>query len=472
MKNFKILFSTALLVLALFGCKEELVYDVEVENAPVVSSFSPVSGRVGDEITIEGEYLQTVDSVSIGDGATTIKYLINSSTMVVVVTSESKSGAIFVANGAGSSRSTSDFTKEYPMPVISDFPSTSKAYETIVIEGQDLDVVNAVRFDTAQAIIVNQQAEFLEVLVPFYKELTANIILSYPTADNILEVASNAQFELEIVPPIITNYPEGAADSTEIIISGDDLYLIDSVMFGDLKGIIKSQGDTSMAVLIPKFNFTSTVELSVFYYGNKIVATDAFQVQVATLAYWTDKTIYSAMKDGVASTENTFFDAVLGGFYSPCEWEANKENVHFFITVDDGEVRINAQDVTGAQIDNFSCSGTTLTTEKTPNTMRLKRLDPTDADEKGLIDDVKNKTLDELNSAILAELGIGDASNTFAETNNSRKSFEEGDVILFQQYNDDLSEVEYTGALEIVELVLNDSKTEASIKFNAYFGAY
>jgi hypothetical protein len=443
-----------------------------VEFAPVISSFSPSSGRVGDEISIEGEHLQTVDSVTIGGGSATIKYLINSSSMVVVVDSESKSGSILIVNGTGSSTSVSDFTKEYPVPVIDDFPATSKAYETIVIEGEDLDVVTGVSFDTNQAVIITQQSELLEVLVPFYRELTANIILTYPTESAEAEVVSSSLFELEIVPPTITNYPTGAPDSTEIVISGDDLYLIESVMFGDVEGTIIDQGDTTLTVLIPKFNVTSTVQLSLFYFGEEIIITDAFQVQVATLAYWSDKIIYSAMHNGSATTDSTFFNAVIGDFYSPCEWEENKENVHFFITVKAGEVRINAQDVTGEQIDNFSCGGTALATEQTPNTMRLKRLSSSDSDENGLITKVKNKTLEELNSIVLEELGVGDASLSYVETNHFLFSFEEGDVILFQQYNDDLSEVEYTGAMEVVELNLNDDKTEASIKFNAYFGAY
>lgn len=472
MKNIKILFSIALMALSLFACKEELVYDVEVEYAPIISSFSPNSGRVGDEIDIIGENLQTVDSISIGGGSATIKYRINSSTMVAVVTADSKTGSIYVSNGAGSSTSSSSFTKEYPVPMIIDFPATTKAYETIVIEGENLEVVTAVRFDTAQAVIVNQEKAFLEVLVPFYKELKANIILSYPTANDVLEVASSSQFELEIVPPTITLCPIEGPDSTEIVISGDDLYLIDSVMFGGMKGTIIDQGDTTLTVLIPKFPVTTTVEVNLYYYGNKILATDAFQVQVATLAYWSDKTIYSAMKDGAASTDSTFFDAVIGDFYGPCEWDANKENVHFFITIDDGEVRINAQDGTGAQIDNFTCSGTALATESTPNTMRVKRLDPTDSDEKDLITKVKNNTLEELNSMVLAELGIGNASNSYLKTNQSRKYFEVGDVILFQQYNEDLSFVEYTGAMEIVEINKSADATEASINFNAYFGAY
>lgn len=472
MKNIKLIFTIALMVFSLFACKEELVFDVEVEYAPVISSFSPTSGRVGDEITIEGEHLQAVDSVTIGGGLATIKYLINSSRMVVVVNAESKSGVVLVGNEIGSSSSTSDFTKVYPVPVINNFPGTSKAYETIVIEGADLDVVTSVSFDTVQAIIVTQQAELLEILVPFYKELTANIVLTYPTENVDAEVISASQFELEIVPPTITNFPAAAPDSTEIVISGDDLYLIERVMFGDVEGIITDQGDTTLTVLVPEFSVTTSVELNLYYYGKQILVSDAFQVQVATLAYWADKTIYSAVTNGAESTESTFFNAVIGDFYSPCEWDANKANVHFFITVNGGELRINAQDATGDQIDNFSCGGVALATEKTPNTMRMKRLSSSDSDENNLINKVKDQTLEELNSAVLAELGIGNASLNYLETNHFLFAFEEGDVILFQQYNDDLSEVEYTGAMEVVELNMNAGGTEASIKFNAYFGAY
>lgn len=474
MKIFKLVLSAILILVSLHSCKEELVFDVVEQNVPVVTSFSPTEGRLGELITIEGEFLHEVDTVAIGSGAAVIKYRINSSSMIVAVTSESTSGPILVGNVAGEAVSSTDFTVLYPVPGIKAHSNKAKAYDKILIEGDDMDVVTAVNFGDHEAEITTQQVDLVEVLVPFFKDGAVDIILSYPTASGISTVTSTlGQFELDIVPPTVVNCPDQAPDSTEITISGDDLYVVDSVMFGDVKGTIIDQGDTSLTVLVPKFSVTATVELSLYYFGNKVIAHDAFQIQVATLAYWSDKNIYSDMRNGAATTDSTFFDAVYGNLYSPCEWDTKKEEVHFFITVNGGKVRITAQDTnTGSHISKFNCSGTSLPAEKTPNTMRLKRLNPADADEKGLIEQVKNQTLEELNSAVLAELGIGDATQSYLEENHFLFGFSAGDVILFQQYNETLTEVQYTGAMEVVDLIKSNGDTEAVMQFNAYFGAY
>lgn len=474
MKIFKLVFTATILLLSLLACKEELVYDVVEKNAPIITSFTPSQGRLGELITIDGEYLHEVDTVSIGSGGATIKYRINSTQMIVEVSSESTSGPILVGNVTGEAVSESSFTVLYPTPGIKAHTNKAKAYDKILIEGDDMDVVTAVYFGDNEGEITTQQEDLVEVLVPFFKDGVVDINLAYPTATGTATVTSTiSQFELDIVPPTVTNCPDNAPDSTEITISGDDLYSVDSVLFGGFKGTIIDQGDTSLTVLVPKFSVTATVELSLYYFGNKLVAHDAFQVQVATLAYWNGMNIYSDMKDGAATTDSTFFDAVFGNLYSPCEWDTKKDEVHFFITINNGKIRITAQDASsGSQITKFSCGGTALPAEKTPNTMRLKRLNPADADEKGLIDDVKNQTLEELNSAVLEELGIGNASQSYLEEDHFLFSFSEGDVVLFQQYNEALTEVQYTGAMEVVSLIKSNGDTEAVMQFNAYFGAY
>ncbi len=448
------------------GCNEELVYDVEVENAPVLSSFSPASGRQGDLITIEGENLQSIDSVTIGGGSATIKYRINSTSMVVMVNSESKSGAIVLANGAGSAQSASDFTVLYPAPVIATFPAKAKAYDKIVIEGSNMDVITAVNFDTIQAVITTQQEELIEVLVPYFLNPDVDIIFTYPTETAEATVVSDSKFELDIVPPTIVNFPTEAADSTEIEITGDDLYVIDKVMFGDVEGMILFQEDTIMTVLVPEYPVTTTVPLTVYYRGNEVAVTDAFQVQVATLAYWSDMTIYSATKDGVPATDSTFFEATFGNMYGPCDWDEKKDKIHFFIGSMGGGIVLIGQDPNGTFVGGYECNGTALNAEKSPNNVRFKVLNASDSDEADLINKVKTQTLEELNSALLNELGVGDATSAFLMPG----TFAEGDVILFQQYDAADAVVEYTGALEVVKLTATAS--EASLNFNAYFGAY
>ncbi len=473
MKHFKIIFSALTLALLMWSCNEELVYDVPEENTPEIESFSPEEGRHGTYLTIMGQYLSKVDSVSVGGAVATIKYRINDESMVVIVGAEAQSGAVEVRNSFGSAKATKDFTISYPVPGISKYPSTAKAYEKIIIEGENLDLVTAVHFDTTQAVVLAAFPELIEVEVPYFKSLTGKIALTYPTTDGEAALLTDEAFALDIVPPDFTDVPDGAFVDVEINIFGSELYLIDSVLFGDVPGEIVEQETDKLLVRVPRgFAATGTVSLSAKYSGNEIVLTDAFQVRVPTLAYWNEKIIYSDLKNGAANTTSAFFDAIDGMAYTPCDWEAEKHNVHFFVTVNKGKVRLTAQDNIGSHISKFSCNGTALGKEKTPNSMRLKRLNASNAKERTLIEQVKNKSLENLNNVVLNDLGIGDATQSYLEEEHMIFPFAQGDVILFQQYNEAMTEVKYTGALEIIELSKSADNTEASMKFNAYFGAY
>lgn len=457
----------------LWGCQEELSYDIPEENAPVITGFTPQEGRLGDLINIEGEYLQDVDSVTIGGGMATIKYRINSTSMVVVVNSDAHTGPIAVSNAYGVSQSDNNFTVNYPVPVIGSFPSKAKAYSSMVIEGENLDVVTNVSFDTTNAVITIQQPSLLEVEVPFFRNLNVDLVLTYPTADGQGTVETTGdQFELELDPPTITFCPDEAERNTEITIVGKDLFMVDEVLFGDKVGTIVSQGDTTLTVIVPEFSVTSTVEINLHFFGDVVVAQPEFTVQVATLAFWENQTINNAVKGGGA-----FFDAVAGTTYTACEFEDKKESVHFFLSIEDGKFKIVAQDADGSHIKNYACDGNPLAEAETPNTVRVRKLNSSYGPDNDLMNKVKNQTLEELNNRVLQELQVGNATyKDISYGAGSSSKFEEGDVLIFQQYNADLTAVEFTGAFEITKVDLGDNNldenTEASITFNCFFGAF
>ncbi len=78
-------------------------------HVPVVKSFTPASGMVGDVITISGKYFTDATSVKVGGKAG--KFTVQSDTLIsVTVPSGAKTGRIVVTTVGGTATSSTDFT--------------------------------------------------------------------------------------------------------------------------------------------------------------------------------------------------------------------------------------------------------------------------------------------------------------------------------------------------------------------------
>ncbi len=462
-----------LLLTLLAACSEDPKFDKSERQAPLITSFSPAEGKIGTEITIEGEHLEYVDTVYIGGGLATLKYRISPTELVVKVNAVSKTGAITVQNNVGRAESESNFTVAYAVPTISNLPATGKVNDQILIQGTNMEVVSKVLFGTEEATVIYQTEKEMVVTVPYVEENEVTVYLVYQSASGEAQAASSTKFSLNKPQPVVTEYPLSAESPATIEITGENLSLIDQVLFGTVAGTIMPEStDAKLIVTTPQIEETATVALTLEYYGGtKMVLTEAFELIVpapATILYHANITTYAQEP----SLAYNFFNASNGEVYGPCEYESVKQNIDFFITFTGGTVQINNPSAAANQIKNFKCGSTSLPTEALPNKVRYKVLEEGEISQKKYIDLVKNKEIQEISYPILLDEEViklnADGSITGSFNNLKRDThFEEGSVVVAFKYDPVTDEIIQVGLIEVLKVVVNDKSS--SWTFNCYW---
>jgi len=470
MKNINIIFKTLILLLgiSLVSCNEDLVYDEVTEGTPVISDFSPKSGKVGTEVKITGEYLLKIDTVRIGGEMAELKHRVNANEIVVIVTSKNKTGNILVSGSNGKVESTESFTLEYTVPALTNFPAAAKTNAEIYIEGNNLDAALAIYFGTVKGEIISQSEKDMIVKVPFFEDESVDLIIDYNTATGVKQASTTGKpFQLERPTPVITDSPSGGELATSITLTGTELTLIDEIWFGTKQGTIQQKTDESLTVLIPTdFTATADVALTAKYYGTRTLTINP-SFKVKAIFFWQNVTIFAQSEE----TPANFFNAATGEIYTPCQYESIKTNIYFFITWSSGNktFQLNNPNNSAAQTKSFKCSGVALTEEKMPNIVKFRILKTTDA-EGEFYQKVKNRELNEINQQMITDAGIANAGTSAPRFQISSNIFNVGDVLMFQKFASDGKTVEKVGFVDILSATdITSVTTTSSITFNCYF---
>ncbi|MBG8554194.1 RCC1 domain-containing protein [Hymenobacter guriensis] len=134
--------------------------------APTISSFTPTSGVVGDNVVITGTSFFQVSAVRF-NGLAAPGFVVNSGTQITVpVPAGATSGVITVTTPSGTGTSADNFS--ILSPLISSFTPSSGASGTgVVITGSNFTGTTAVRFNglTASSFVVNSSTQ-ITVPVP------------------------------------------------------------------------------------------------------------------------------------------------------------------------------------------------------------------------------------------------------------------------------------------------------------------
>lgn len=139
---------------------------------PIIESFTPSSGNIGDIITINGAYFTAEPSriqVSIGTGHTEV--IASSSSVINVKLLGEYSGSYPVKVQIGSKVGMSTATFTIKGPAITGFsPSTATACETITITGSDFSSItneNKVYFGYKEGLVISANSTQLVVAPPY-----------------------------------------------------------------------------------------------------------------------------------------------------------------------------------------------------------------------------------------------------------------------------------------------------------------
>ena len=210
MKVFNIIkqvFVAASLGAVLFACEDIPSFDKHIDP-PVISSISPASGYVSDEIAIKGENLQMIDSVWIGGGLANIKYKLSNEEMIVSVSNVSKTGLVKIKGKGGETQSNQIFTYLFAIPEIQSYPTEGEIGYEVEITGNYVDYISKVLIgvNRKEAAIVYQSRRDMRVVVPVETNLEeVPVVFVYEDETGEKEFLSPATFKIIAKIPILTN---------------------------------------------------------------------------------------------------------------------------------------------------------------------------------------------------------------------------------------------------------------------------
>lgn len=114
-------------------------------SGPVVSSFSPTSGRVGDAVVITGTGFSGVTDVKFG-GVSAVTYTVDSATQITAtIPAGALSGAVSVTASSGAGSSSASFTVLVPV-ITSLSPDAGVAGDALTIAGTNFTPLTSVTF--------------------------------------------------------------------------------------------------------------------------------------------------------------------------------------------------------------------------------------------------------------------------------------------------------------------------------------
>lgn len=205
-----------------------------------ISGMTPLAIKAGAVLSIEGDYLNTVEEVIFADGIHVLKADFKSQTRAkieVKVPITAQSGKVIVSDGADllsdgeeiPNLISSEEELAVTLPAFAEHsPETPKAGNTMSISGADLDLVASVRFVDAEVVEfeVAEDAKSLTLEVPATAKDGAASLVAYSG----LEVALG---DLAFVKPsaVIEEMKEAYGVGEALVLSGSDLDLVTKAAF-------------------------------------------------------------------------------------------------------------------------------------------------------------------------------------------------------------------------------------------------
>ncbi|RIJ37593.1 IPT/TIG domain-containing protein [Pontibacter oryzae] len=226
--------------------------------APEITDFTPLSGAVGTEVTINGANFTVITAVQFnGIDATSFTVAPDGNSITAIVPADAAIGKVTVTNAAGTATSTDDF--EVPAPIITALDKTEGYVgDAVTITGQFLTGASSVAFNgnAATSFIVDSDTQ----------------ITAYPPAnagEGVVEVttasgtASSNPFTFKVLSPEIADFYVGnqvdnikeGYYNTEVTIVGQYFSGATEVRFGTITASftpVPGEEDTKILAYVPK----------------------------------------------------------------------------------------------------------------------------------------------------------------------------------------------------------------------------
>lgn len=219
-----------------------------------ITSIAPAEARPGTKITITGTYLNLIESVIFADNKVVSKAGFVSQSrekLELNVPADAKTGKVSISNGeAIPIVVTSETDLVVTLPTITAIaPKPVKAGSVVTISGTNLDLIREVVFGGSQKVIEfeSQSATEMKVTVPAAAQ-DGPVKVSVAS---LVEITSSDVVEL-VVPSIVDISPNPSKPGVGMTITGVNLDLVTSVVFGGNKtGSIIQKNEQLIQVTVP-----------------------------------------------------------------------------------------------------------------------------------------------------------------------------------------------------------------------------
>ncbi|MEO5563930.1 MAG: IPT/TIG domain-containing protein [Chitinophagaceae bacterium] len=237
-----------------------------LEVLPVITSLTKES-RPGDNITIKGNFLDWITSVTFPADKIVTTFVSKTLTeLVVKVPADAKTGKLIITyGGTKSSFYETDSTVKVTLPLVTGMtPNPVVHAANLTITGTNLDLVKKVMFTSVSAAVttfVSQTATQLVVKVP---GSTTKGKITLEAASAIQTVSTT---DLDVVLPAITSMAPNPVDPlANLTITGTNLDLVASASFVGVTASVTSfvsQTATQLVVTVPTGSITGKLTLGV-----------------------------------------------------------------------------------------------------------------------------------------------------------------------------------------------------------------
>jgi len=378
MKHIKLyIIPVFLFILCATSCKETLEINdndlIGSVQAPEINDFAPASGSAGMQVTINGKGFSIADSVFVGGVKTKIKSRVSDTSIIVELTGMEASGKIKVFNPKGNGESGESFTMVYKQP--EDIQLSINPGDLLVsgtsldISGANLAGVDSIFLSGASnrvAKILYQDENKITIELPVTCDTEAAIKMKYYEQATAKYWTSDVYSTNKIIiPPVFSNVPARAYVGQSIFIDAENANMIDSIYFREKNLTFELVSDNSIKIIMPD-DYTAGIsgDLSVMHNAceEEVIQSDFNIVVPQCYAYFD---VYMTAQGGNgggtgATSNNSFFDAEMGGTYSTCDVKDHPQDVEF-ISYSNGSgafVFYGPHALSQGTIKNFYCVNT------------------------------------------------------------------------------------------------------------------
>ena len=228
---------------------------------PTISGFSPMSGRVGQDVTLTGTNFPETTAVTFNGMAATEIHVLSATLISVAIPDGATSGPIVVTNSAGSASSSLNFTI-IQGPLFSNFsPVTGGSGQQVTISGLGFTGTTAVTFNGVAASFTVLNSTSITAMVPV-GATTGKITVTTPEGS----ATSAANFTV-IPPPTLDSFtPTSGLIGQVVTLYGTNFTGTTAVAFNDIDATsFTVESATSITAIVPTGATTGKITVTTPY---------------------------------------------------------------------------------------------------------------------------------------------------------------------------------------------------------------